>query len=207
MRPRTLTARACLDDQIGVRTRRTSSPADLVDTSIADDGVRVGRHRPGPVGRRLGAAPPRPVRLEGARGSLLEGGHGGPALQGEGVAAVAGQLAIREGPLPGLLEGGERPAAEADVVALAVDREPLHPAPAAAGRDDQVQRRAPAVAVAAGLRQRAHHRNGQPSHGRSPFSHIVYTTKYTTPFVGKGENERKRLECRIVKNPNDYGLN
>ena len=50
-----------------------------------------------------------------------------------------------------LVREGERPAAQADVAAPAVHREPLHPAPAAAGRDDQVQRRAGAVAVAAGL--------------------------------------------------------
>ena len=55
---------------------------------------------------------------------------------------VAGQLAIREGPLPRLLERGERPAAQADVAALAVGHDPLHPALAVAGRDDQGHHRA-----------------------------------------------------------------
>ena len=63
-------------------------PADLIHREMPDDRIGILRHRRGPVGRALGAAPCAPVRFQRLGAGLGERQHLGAVLPGQRIASV-----------------------------------------------------------------------------------------------------------------------
>ena len=95
---------------------------------------------PPPVAGVARVAPALPQLVPDAFGGGGEQGDAlGAAAVGQRVSAVAGELAVGNGPLAGLGERDEPDAAESDVAPPATDRDALDPAAGAGGLDDEVE--------------------------------------------------------------------
>ncbi|MCY3820072.1 MAG: hypothetical protein OXH52_12025 [Gammaproteobacteria bacterium] len=87
-----------------------------------------------------GAAPAGPLLFDDLGRGVGERRHAlGAALFGQGIATLAGELAVGQRPLPRLGERYQGGATESEFTFPALDDEPLDPAPRPGGLDDEVE--------------------------------------------------------------------
>ena len=116
---------------------------DLVDARAADLRVGVRPERRPPERSRLAAVLPCfAMERDDLVDRRLERRRSGLASFRQQVSTVSDGAAVREGPVAGHRQRDDRPAAEAEIVPAAVDRDPLDPVLRAARRDDEMQRAA-----------------------------------------------------------------